>query len=120
PFFGGSMEDLGVARSATLLPALRKDFIIDRYQVAESVLGGADAVLLIAAALPGRELRALHDAVLDARLEALVEVHDRAELDRALEAGARIVGVNNRDLATMTVDRATALTLAPSIPDSVV
>lgn len=120
PFFGGSMEDLGVARGATLLPALRKDFIIDRYQVAESVLGGADALLLIAAALPGRELRALHDAVLAARLEALVEVHDRAELDRALEAGARIVGVNNRDLATMTVDRSTSLGLAPSIPDSVV
>ena len=120
PFFGGSLEDLGIARGATLLPTLRKDFIVDPYQVSESVLAGADAILLIAAALPGKELRALHAAALEARLEVLVEVHDRGELDRALEAGARIVGVNNRDLRTMAVDPATALTLAPSIPDGVI
>jgi indole-3-glycerol phosphate synthase/phosphoribosylanthranilate isomerase len=120
PFFGGSMDDLAIARAATLLPALRKDFIVDPYQVTESVVGGADAILLIAAALPGKELRKLHAAALQAQLEVLVEVHDRAELDRALEAGARILGVNNRDLRTMTVDPGTALSLAPYIPDAVV
>jgi indole-3-glycerol phosphate synthase/phosphoribosylanthranilate isomerase/anthranilate synthase/indole-3-glycerol phosphate synthase/phosphoribosylanthranilate isomerase len=120
PFFGGSIADLREARLATLLPTLRKDFIVDPYQVGESVLTGADAILLIVAALDDRALRSLHAAALEAGLEALVEVHDRGELDRALDAGARIVGVNSRDLRTMTVDLETAVSLAPAIPDGVV
>jgi indole-3-glycerol phosphate synthase/phosphoribosylanthranilate isomerase len=120
PFFGGSVADLREARMATLLPTLRKDFIVDPYQVGESVLAGADAILLIVAALTDEDLRLLHAAALEARLEVLVEVHDRWELDRALAAGARIVGVNNRDLRTMTVDLQTALSLASAIPDDVV
>jgi indole-3-glycerol phosphate synthase/phosphoribosylanthranilate isomerase len=120
PFFGGSITDLREARMATLLPTLRKDFVVDPYQVGESVLAGADAILLIVAALTDAELRNLHAAALEARLEVLVEVHDRAELERALRAGARIVGVNNRDLRTMTVNLDTALSLAAAIPDDVV
>ena len=120
PFFGGSIADLREARMATLLPTLRKDFIVDPYQVGESVLCGADAILLIVAALTDPELRSLHAAALESRLEVLVEVHDRGELDRALAAGARVVGVNSRDLRTMTVDLQTALGLAAAIPDDVV
>ena len=120
PFFGGSLDDLAAARAATALPVLRKDFIVDPYQVAESAAAGADAILLIAAALPGRQLGALHDAAAGAGLEALVEVHDRAELERAREIGARIVGVNSRDLRTMTVDLGTALGLADAIPGDAV
>ncbi len=120
PFFGGSMTDLREARNATLLPTLRKDFIVDRYQVGESVVLGADAILLIVAALSDAELRSLHAAAVAARLEVLVEVHDRPELLRAIAAGARIVGVNNRDLRTMKVDLATSLSLADAIPDDVV
>ena len=120
PFFGGSIADLREARMATLLPTLRKDFIVDPYQVGESVLSGADAILLIVAALSDEELRGLHAAAREARLEVLVEVHDRAELERALAAGARMVGVNNRDLRTMTVDLGTSLSLASAIPDDVV
>jgi len=120
PFFGGSIPDLREARLATLLPTLRKDFIVDPYQVGESVLTGADAILLIVAALSDAELRSLHAAALEAGLEALVEVHDRGELDRALAAGARIVGVNSRDLRTMTVNLETAVSLASAIPDHVV
>jgi indole-3-glycerol phosphate synthase/phosphoribosylanthranilate isomerase len=120
PFFGGSMDDLARARAATSLPVLRKDFVIDAYQVAEAAAGGADAVLLIAAALPGAGLPALHAAAIAAGLDALVEVHDRAELDRALALPARIVGVNSRDLRTMTVDLRTAVDLAAAIPDGVV
>jgi len=120
PFFGGSLADLREARMATLLPTLRKDFIVDSYQVGESVLSGADAILLIVAALSDAELRTLHAEALEARLEVLVEVHDRGELDRALRAGARIVGVNNRDLRTLAVDLQTSLSLASAIPDDVV
>ena len=119
-FFGGSIADLQEARRATRLPALRKDFIVDPYQVAESVLAGADAILLIVAALADGDLRALHALALESGLDALVEVHDRAELDRALAAGARVVGVNSRDLRTMTVDLGTAIALASAIPDDVV
>jgi phosphoribosylanthranilate isomerase len=120
PFFGGSLADLREARHATLLPTLRKDFIVDPYQVGESVILGADAILLIVAALGDAELRSLHAAAREAGLEALVEVHDRQELERALAAGARIVGVNNRDLRTMTVDLQTSISLAAAIPDDVV
>jgi indole-3-glycerol phosphate synthase/phosphoribosylanthranilate isomerase len=119
-FFGGSLEDLREARAATLLPTLRKDFVVDAYQVWEAWYAGADAVLLIVAALEDRELRGLLDVASQVGLDALVEVHDRAELERALGAGARLVGVNNRDLRTMDVSLETGLGLAALIPDDVV
>ena len=118
-FFGGSLEDLKEARGATLLPVLRKDFIVDAYQIWEAWYAGADAVLLIVAALGERELLALQGTAREIGLDTLVEVHDRAELARALAAGARLVGVNNRDLRTMEVSLQTALDLAPEIPDDV-
>jgi indole-3-glycerol phosphate synthase/phosphoribosylanthranilate isomerase len=118
--FGGSMEDLKEARAATLLPVLCKDFVIDPYQVWEAWHAGADAVLLIVAALEDRDLQQLLGTAGEAGLDALVEVHDKDELRRALHAGARIVGVNNRDLGTMTVDLATSLALADLIPEDVV
>jgi len=120
-YFGGSLEDLKEARIATRsLPALRKDFVVDVYQVWEARAAGADAVLLIAAALGDGELRTLLAEAHAARVEALVEVHDQAELERALAAEAKLVGVNNRDLKTLEVRLETSLSLAPSIPDGVV
>jgi indole-3-glycerol phosphate synthase/phosphoribosylanthranilate isomerase len=119
-FFGGSLEDLREARGATLLPTLRKDFIVDPYQVWESWHVGADALLLIVAALEDRSLRELLATAREVGLEALVEVHDRDELERALRAGARVVGVNSRNLRTMEVTLQTALDLAPLVPDEVV
>jgi indole-3-glycerol phosphate synthase len=119
-FFGGSLDDLQQARMATLLPTLRKDFVVDPYQVWEAWIAGADGVLLIAAVLSDQELRVLMSAAAEAGIDALVEVHDRAELERALGLGARLVGVNNRDLRTMVVSLDTALELAPFVPDDVV
>lgn len=119
-FFGGSLADLEEARAATLLPTLRKDFVVDPYQVWEARASGADAVLLIVAALPDRDLRELLAAADEAHLSALVEVHDAGELRRALAAGARLVGVNNRNLETLEVDVATCLRLAGEIPDDTV
>ncbi len=120
-FFGGSLDDLRAGRNATRrLPVLRKDFIVDTYQVWEARAAGADAVLLITAALDDRELRALMAEAHAARLEALVEVHDQGELDRALLAEARLVGVNNRNLKTLDVTLETALALASRIPDEVI
>jgi indole-3-glycerol phosphate synthase len=119
-FFGGSLEDLRQARAATLLPALRKDFLVDEYQVWEARLAGADAVLLIVAALSDAELRRLHGVADQAQIDALVEVHDEQELQRALDCGARLVGVNNRDLKTMEVSLETSLRLAEWIPDDVI
>jgi indole-3-glycerol phosphate synthase len=120
-YFGGSLEDLKAARIATRsLPALRKDFVVDTYQVWEARATGADAVLLIAAVLDDRALRSLLAEARAARVEALVEVHDQRELDRALEAEARLVGVNNRDLKTLEVRLETGLSLAAEIPDEVV
>jgi indole-3-glycerol phosphate synthase len=118
-FFGGRLAHLEEVRRATSLPVLRKDFVVDPWQVWEARAAGADAVLLIAAALTDGELRRLLDVAGEAGLAALVEVHDRPELDRALGAGARVVGVNNRDLKTLAVSLDTALRLAPSIPDDV-
>jgi len=118
-FFGGSVEDLKEARAATLLPTLRKDFIVDPYQVWETRHVGADALLLIVAALGDRELRDLLATAREAGLDALVEVHDRDELERALGAGARLLGVNSRNLRTMEVSLQTALDLAPLVPDDV-
>jgi indole-3-glycerol phosphate synthase len=119
-FFGGHIGDLRQARSATRLPTLRKDFVVDPYQVWEAWIAGADAVLLIVAALSDEELRKLLDTALEAGLDALVEVHDREELDRALRCGSRLVGVNNRDLKTLQVSLDTSLGLASCIPDHVV
>ena len=119
-FFAGSLDDLQQARQATLLPTLRKDFIVDPYQVWESWVAGTDAILLIVAVLSDRELKALFAAASDAGIEALVEVHDADELRRALLLEPRIVGVNCRDLSTMEVSLDTAVTLAPLIPEDVV
>jgi indole-3-glycerol phosphate synthase len=120
PFFGGRVAHLEEVRRATALPVLRKDFVLVPWQVWEARAAGADAVLLIVAALTDAELRSLLDVTRAAGLDALVEVHDRSELDRALVAGSRIVGVNNRDLKTLAVSLETALSLAPAIPDDVV
>jgi indole-3-glycerol phosphate synthase len=120
PSFGGSLDDLRAARSASTLPILRKDFVVDPYQVDEAVVAGADAVLLIVAALAESELRALHHHVRERGLDALVEVHDRRELDQALDAGATLVGINNRDLTTLDVDVQRTFELLPLIPEGTV
>jgi indole-3-glycerol phosphate synthase len=104
PSFAGSLEDLRLARRACQLPILRKDFIIDPYQLHEARAAEADAVLLIVAALHDDEIASLHLAARELSLDALVEVHDQAELGRALEAGAEVIGINNRDLRDFTVD----------------
>ena len=120
PFFGGCLAHLEEARRATALPVLRKDFVLDPWQVWEARAAGADAVLLIVAALTDDDLSGLLGAAREAGLDALVEVHDRGELDRALAAGSRIVGVNSRDLRTLAVSLETAFALVPAIPDDVV
>jgi indole-3-glycerol phosphate synthase len=104
PNFGGRLEDLEQARAVCDLPLLRKDFIVDPFQLHEARAAGADAVLLIVAALSAPELAALHAEARELGLEALVEVHDEAEARVALDAGAEIVGVNNRDLRDFSVD----------------
>jgi indole-3-glycerol phosphate synthase len=104
PNFGGSLDDLRLAGEVCELPRLRKDFIVDPYQLYESLAAGADAVLLIVAALEQRELCSLHAQARALGLDPLVEVHDSGELRRALDAGAEIVGVNNRDLRDFSVD----------------
>ncbi len=120
-FFGGSVDDLQVARSGTGLPALRKDFTIDETQVLEARAIGADALLLITAAIPDdRLLTDLHGFAGELGLGALVEVHDEAELDRALAVDAAIVGVNCRDLGTFDEDLAVAERLAGALPPSVI
>ncbi len=116
PFFGGSLADLAAARAACDLPILRKDFVVDRYQIVEARAAGADAVLLIVAALEDPELASLLAASREAGLDALVEAHDEAEVARALAAGASIVGINNRDLRTFTVDRDLAARMRPRVP----
>lgn len=117
-FFGGDLADLAAARGATHLPALRKDFVVDAYQLAESRAAGADAVLLIVAALGP----ATGDFVAEAAalgLDALVEVHDEDELRIALDAGADLVGINNRNLKDLSVDLAVTERLAPLVPRGV-
>jgi len=119
-FFGGALADAIVARTAVTLPVLRKDFIIDRCQIAESSGSeGPDALLLIAAALEGEQIRSLRDLAASCGQAALVEVHNDAELDRALEIGADIIGINNRDLRTFEVSLETTLRLRPRIPADV-
>lgn len=119
-WFGGSATDLQAARSATGLPVLRKDFTVDHRDVLDARIMGADCVLLIVAALDDGELTRFCALARDVGLDALVEVHDDAELARALSAGAELVGVNQRDLVTFEVDRARAARLAPMIPADVV
>jgi indole-3-glycerol phosphate synthase len=116
PFFGGGLEDLRAARAACDLVILRKDFIVDRYQVVEARAAGADALLLIVAALTDDELASLLAVVREVGLEALVEAHDAEEVARAAAAGAEVIGVNNRDLRTFTVDRGLAARLRPQVP----
>jgi indole-3-glycerol phosphate synthase len=116
PYFQGSDADLRAARAACNLPVLRKDFILDPYQVIESRVLGADCILLIMAALDDGTARELAAAATDLGLDVLVEVHDRPELDRALRLDARLIGINNRDLKTLKVDLHTAESLAPLVP----
>jgi len=104
PNFDGSLADIDAARDACGLPILRKDFVVDPYQLYEAVAAGADAVLLIVAALGQEELASLHDRALGLGLDVLVEVHDRDELACAEQVGARLIGVNNRDLRDFSVD----------------
>lgn len=120
PSFGGSLEDLRAARACSSLPILRKDFVVEPYQVSESVLVGADAILLIVAALDPDALAALMRLAEEQGLAALVEVHDGHELELALAAGATIIGVNNRNLKSLAVDRRTAFELLPRVPSGVV
>jgi indole-3-glycerol phosphate synthase len=119
PGFGGSLADLAAVRAAVEVPLLRKDFTVDRYQLLEARAAGADAALLIVAALPPDSLRALLAACGELGLDALVEVHDRSELEAALSAGARLVGINNRDLGTFSVDLSVSERLLPLLPDGV-
>ena len=116
PFFGGALDDLAAAREASSLPCLRKDFLIDPYQVEEARAWGADCVLLIIAAVTPAQGQELLAAARDTGLDALVEVHDEAELERAAALGATLVGINNRDLATFRVSLETTDRLAARAP----
>jgi len=118
-FFGGSAEDLAAARAACSLPVLRKDFTVSPHDVVDARLMGADAVLLIVAALTDSELTSFLDLARRCGLTALVEVHDELELARALDVGAEVVGVNQRDLHTFEVDHQRALRLGDAMPDHV-
>ena len=116
-FFGGDLSYLKTVRGATALPILRKDFIVDAYQVDEARVGGADAVLLIVAALDSAKLADLHVYATDLGLDVLVEVHDESELECALACGTRLLGVNNRNLATFEVDLAVTERLGALLPE---
>jgi indole-3-glycerol phosphate synthase len=118
-WFGGSLDDLRRARRASSLPALRKDFIVDAWQIEEAYAAGADAILLIVAALTAPELVALQARAAAIGLPALVEVHDAAELAIAADAGAAIIGVNNRDLTTLEVDVRRTYELLEAMPTGV-
>jgi indole-3-glycerol phosphate synthase len=117
-FFRGSLKDLAAARKAVCLPVLRKDFIIDEYQVYESVAAGADAILLIVAALEDKELTHFIELTQQLSIAALVEVHTAEELERAANAGARIIGINNRNLNTLEVSLETSFRLREKMPSS--
>ena len=118
-WFGGSADDLAAARDACSCPVLRKDFTVSALDVCDTRKMSADAVLLIVAALTDSELRSFLALAGDLGLGALVEVHDESEIGRAVDAGADLVGVNQRDLTTFSVDRALAARLAPLIPSGV-
>ncbi len=117
--FAGSLADLAAVRAAVQVPVLRKDFVVSSYQLWEARAHGADMILLIVAALEQNALVSLVERAVSIGLIPLVEVHADGELDRALEAGAKIIGVNARDLATLEVDRTVFARLAPQIPDGV-
>jgi indole-3-glycerol phosphate synthase len=118
--FGGRPEHLAEARAATEIPIMRKDFVVTEHQVLEARALGADAVLLIVGALEPQRLRALLGLTRELGMEALIEVHDEAEVDLALAAGARVIGVNHRDLTTFQVDMSLTARLRPRVPPTVV
>lgn len=119
-FFSGSLDDLAAARAATTLPVLRKDFLLEPYQIAEARAAGADAILLIVAALPGRgHFAEMAAAAADYAMGALIEVHDEAELEQALEVNPQVLGVNQRDLRTFAVDKGLAVRLRAQVPAGV-
>ncbi|MEI8367358.1 MAG: indole-3-glycerol phosphate synthase TrpC [Planctomycetia bacterium] len=115
--FGGTLADLVAARAAVSLPVLRKEFVVDRRQVIEARVHGADAVLLIAECLDDCLLRSLYAEILDLGMTPLVELHDESQLDRVLDLGATLVGINNRDLRTMTTDLGHVLSLRSCLPE---
>jgi len=119
-WFGGSLDDLAAVRATINIPVLRKDFIVSTYQVHEARAYGADLVLLIVAALDQKVLTGLLERIESLGMTALVEVHTEEEADRALEAGARVIGVNARDLRTLEVDRSVFERIAPGLPNHVV
>jgi indole-3-glycerol phosphate synthase len=118
--FGGSLEDLAAVREVVQVPVLRKDFVVSSYQLWEARAYGADLVLLIVAALEQNALVSLVERAVSIGLVPLVEVHTEAELDRAMEAGARVLGINARNLATLEVDRGVFARIAPRVPDGVI
>ncbi len=118
-FFMGSLDDMTAVRNAVDVPVLRKDFVIDPYQVYEGRAAGADAILLIVAGLEDGQLADLHALVTGLGMAALVEVHDEAELDRALRLDPALIGINNRDLKTFDVRLETTVRLAPRVPETV-
>jgi indole-3-glycerol phosphate synthase len=118
-FFQGSLNDLSVARTAAVVPALRKDFIVDGYQVYEARAAGADAVLLIVAALRLDQLQELHELINSLSMIALVEVHNEAEAETALQIAPKLIGVNNRNLHDFTVDLQTTGRLRKCIPANI-
>jgi indole-3-glycerol phosphate synthase len=118
--FGGSLEDLAAVRAAVDIPVLRKDFMVSSYQLWEARAHGADVVLLIVAALDQPTLVGLRERAESLGMTALVEVHDEAETERAVEAGARVIGINARNLKTLEVDRGTFARLAPRVPRGIV
>jgi indole-3-glycerol phosphate synthase len=119
-WFGGSLDDLAAVRAAVGVPVLRKDFVVSSYQVHEARAHGADLVLLIVAALEQNVLTGLLERIESLGMTALVEVHNEDEADRALEAGAQVIGVNARDLRTLEVDRSVFERIAPGLPGNVV
>ena len=119
-FFQGNLKDLENVRTSVSLPVLRKDFILDEIQIAQARAAGADAVLLIVAALEDKQLRALLTAALKYQLDALVEVHTFEELVRALDAGVEVIGINNRDLTTFEIDLSVTEKLSEEVPNELV
>jgi indole-3-glycerol phosphate synthase len=120
PFFQGSLRNLEIASAATTIPCLRKDFMVDRFQVLEARASNADAILLIVAALTDADLKLLSNEAYACGLDVLCEVHDRNELDRAIQIGCQMIGVNSRDLRTFVMHHEIQLELAEAIPTNVV